>query len=755
MQEQDTWILEIACEDRLLKMSLYESQHTYPLKAINAHPVDFSKIEHLNNEIIALINKANRKGLLDEDSITEFKKNTHLLYDLLLSRQVKNRLSSLGSVNPALLADLNLQASYSCQKGGVNLILSLDEKLIGIPWELLFDGKDFLCLKFNLGRSIHTQNQDVQPRYRSIPARPRMLILANPTGDLKSAYQEGLYIKACLNKKGILGVDFKAQDIDSNYVHKNLRDYDIIHFAGHCEYNSKNPEESGWVLSDGWVSARDFLSLGESAGLPSIIFVNACQSARTANNLLDLQAQNNIYGLASAFLFAGVRHYLGSFWRVEDKKSGEFAEEFYSQVANAQSIGKAVRSARLRLFHQYGISAIAWAGYVLYGDPSFILLPPKLKTSKRAVAEKLKVRLPAIPKKRMVVVSLGLATIILGLTLSKVLPTLNPSTYLLFSQAKQLYRQGNNPKVIELLNQIIKQDPLYLPALRLQGEVYFHLGKFSDALSGYFDYARFSERKKDHKHLASAYIKIAWIYHMWGDYQKAFEFYQKALNLSRKYQDKLNEADAMARLAVWHTDKGDRESAFSLLMKSSEINREMSRNPEHRFNLACDYFNIAYLYVEKEDYPTAKELFNKSKEIFSSLKAIPELSDYYFDMGEVALFEKDYDLALQFYQKGLALDRQLDNRFNLCSDYWMLGEFYSETGKFTEAKEYFKEAIFICQEIDNRPVLAGVNYDLGLMYKDMGEIHKAKDYFSEALKLYKTIDTPDYQKVQQAYLALE
>jgi len=41
------------------------------------------------------------------------------------------------------------------------------------------------------------------------------------------------------------------------------------------------------------------------------------------------------------------------------------------------------------------------------------------------------------------------------------------------------------------------------------------------------------------------------------------------------------------------------------------------------------------------------------------------------------------------------------------------------------------------------------------MYSELGEVQKAKEYLSLALKLYKDIDTPDFQEVQQEYLALE
>ncbi len=731
MQDSDTWILEVVCRDQYLNLSLYEREQVSPLKAINTIPIDFSRIECLNSEIIALINRATKKKKYNEGLLNELKKNARLLYDLILPREIKNRLSSLGSVN---------------------LILSLDERLISIPWEILFDGRDFLCLKFNLGRSIRTQNFSIQVQYRSIPEKPKMLILANPTGDLRSAYQEGIYIKNCLIKRGRINVDFKAQEIDSNYVRKNLRDYDIIHFAGHCEYNYKNPQESGWILSDGWVSARDFLTLGESSALPSMIFANACQSARASSDILDSHSQSNIYSLAQAFLFAGARHYMGSFWRLDDDFSAEFAEEFYNQISNTQSIGKAVRLARLRLFNRYNYS-IAWAGYVLYGDPSFVLFKPKRVLV--SFRNRIRLHLPTSIKRRISVFGLGLAVIVTVLTIMKNAPSVNPKAYLLYSRAERLYTEGGNNKAIILLNQITEREPTYLSAWRLRGDIYFRLGKFSEALGDYFDYARLSEKEGNHKHLASAYIKIAWIYHMWGFYQKSKEFYQKALNLSQRHRDELNQADAMARLAVWYIDKGENEAAFSLLMKSSEINRQRNRDPEHRFNLACDYFNIGFLYAEREDYSAAKDFFKKSKEIFDGLNAIPELSDYYFDMGEIALFEKNYNLALEYYQKGLNLDKKLDHRFNLSSDYWMLGEFYWETGKLTEAENYFKEAIFICREINNRPVLAGVYYDLGLMYKQMGKIQEAKDYLSLSLDIYKHIDTPDYQQVKEDYLALE
>ena len=75
------------------------------------------------------------------------------------------------------------------------------------------------------------------------------------------------------------------------------------------------------------------------------------------------------YGLAGAFLYAGVRHYLGTQWEVIDGHSATFAKAFYANLASGQAIGAAVQHARQAVIDNGGEGAMAWASYVLYGDP--------------------------------------------------------------------------------------------------------------------------------------------------------------------------------------------------------------------------------------------------------------------------------------------------------------------------------------------------------------------------------------------------
>jgi CHAT domain-containing protein len=730
MQEINALVLEVLKQDNRLSMSLFEQrEHVSTVRHYSQCTVSFIEIDKLCQEIVLALNCANKEEGLNKHSLQRLIKPGQLLWDNLLTRPVKDKLK-----NTAI-------------KG---LVLSLDEELIHIPWELLYDGRDFLCLKFNLGRLVRTKVQMSQPQYRSLNTCLKMLILVNPTGDLKSAYLEGKFIRNQFDRKrNQIKIDFKSTDIDTLYVKKNLRDYDIVHFAGHCEYDMDNPKRSGWVLNDGRFTTQDILALSESLSLPSLVFSNACHSAQGPGNLMEIDYQEKTYSLAAAFLFSGVRHYIGAIWKIEDPVSLVFAKEFYTHLTNGDSVGECMRLGRLKLIKDYGLSCIFWASYLLYGDPNFILFKTKAKLPPLKLKRKIYPYLKQFTKHLLFIVILSV-----GISLIFWLRTLHPSNYLLFLKSQKLFLKGKNQAVISLSQEIIRRDPLFLAIYPLLADTYRRQGECENALKYYFAYALNAQKKNDKKSIASAYIGIAWTYHLAGEYPKAFEFYQKAISLSQENKDKLNEAAALEKLAVWHIDKEEYDKALELLTKSTEINRERQSNYQHRYHLACDYFDLGLVFVNKDDFTIAKEFYQKSQALFEKLNLKYELSDCYFNLGEICLYEKQYQKALDYYFRGLAIDKAQNNLLSLSSDNYMIGELYLEIGDLVKAEEYFNQAASIAEKIDAKPELASIYFDFGLLYKQKNKKNIAREYFRKAQELYRKMDLPTYQKIQEELFAL-
>lgn len=725
-------VLEVLRQDDLLKMSVFEKDElVQTVRHYSSLTLPAEELSRLSREALTTLNKIKKEEASRSFALEALRKTGQLLWDHLLTRAVKFRLKTAQSRD---------------------LIISIDEELVGIPWEILCDGEDFLCLKFNLGRLVKTKGELNPPQYRSLSSKVRMLILANPTGDLRSAYLEGLNIKNKFDSRRVqLSIDFKSSTVDTMYVKKNLRDYDVVHFAGHCEYDLRHPEASGWVLSDGKFTGRDIMAQGDNMTLPTLIFSNACHSAEIGADLIDFDTQQKAYTLASAFLFSGVRHYIGAIRRIEDPVSFIFAKEFYNSLLKGNSMGECVRSGRLKLIQDCGIESLAWSSYVLYGDPNFILFRTRPKTDQGRGWVK------QIFKHKKFISRLALAALIIffGVSMYLLLPTLKPNTYFLFLKARGSFLKGNNQEVILDTGKIIAKDPLFLAAYPLLADTYQRLGQWEQALKCYFDYALHSQKRQDHKSLADAYLGIGWTYLLHGEYPKAFDFYNKAMSVSTENNDVLHQAQAMRRLAEWHLDKGENDLALELLTKSSEINLRRQHIGKHGYNLACDYFDLGLVFANKDDYVQARVFYKKSFELFVKLRLEHELSDCYFNIGEMYLFEKQYQKALDSYMRGLKIDQSKGSLFGMASDYNMIGELYLEMGNLALAEENFNQAVKIAKDINARMELAWAYRNLGILYKAKGRKNKAREFLRNAQEIYQYIDTPDFQQIKKEFLELD
>jgi tetratricopeptide (TPR) repeat protein/CHAT domain-containing protein len=729
MLHAESLILEVFKQDDTLKMGLFNQGQTTPtLRHYSQVGVSFSELKHLSLEMVGVLNRLTKDPAAKLQQLKSLQKIGQLFWDHLLSRSIKVKLKD----NP------------SCA-----LTLSLDEELIYIPWELIFDGKDFLGLKFSLGRLVRSKGDSASLQYRDLTDSLKMLILANPTGDLKSAYLEGLNIKNQFSHKTKkVQVDFKSTNIDKHYVKKNICDYDIVHFAGHCEFDKTEAKESGWVLSDGVFKVTDILKMGSSCSLPALVFSNSCHSAQVNLTAIDLEYQQVNYGMASAFLFAGVRHYIGSIRKIEDNASLIFAQEFYTKFISGISVGESLRLSKLKLVKEYGLSSLHWVNYLLYGDPEFVFFKlPRHKDSRRKIS---------LIYKR-VILKISLVFIFMGLSvfLAFWLPKINPTKLYLFLNAASEYRQGNNQQAIIFGQQVIKKDQDYLAVYPILANAYQCLGDKDKALKCYFDYVLKSEKLNNKVHLTQAYIKLGWFYQLDGQYDKASQLYDKALNLSRQLKDRQNEALALRKLAVWHIEKKDYERALGFLTKSASINLEHPNNFENAKNLASDYFDIGLVFANKNDYPAAKDFYEKSLKIFKRLKLNNELSDCYFNLGEVYFYEKEYQKALEYYFKGLKVDQSQNNRTNFASGYNMIGELYLEIDDLTKAENYFKQAVESSEKINNRTDLASAYYNLGLLYKKQGKKNLVREYWRQAQEIYRAVDLDKYQEIRRGLLELD
>lgn len=344
--KENTITLEIIRNGDRLSVTVKTADVICSSEEITA-PMD--KIGKRCADIAGILNTAGRKGALGPVVLDRLRTLGGMLWDELFGPRSKENLK-------------NSDADF--------MILEMGGNLVHIPWELVCLDRKFLCERFCIGRGkVRVEDSPPKSGIRSL-AREKigMLILADPKNDLAEAVSEGLRLKTLAERSGKISPALYAQ-ITPDEIREKIRNYDFVHFAGHADYNPDDPDSSGWELNGVNFRASDIRKMEGGDPMPAFVFSNACQSARTEEWVWREGMENDSFGLANAFLRAGVRHYLGTFWEVTDEPSSRFSQAFYERLLSGLPIGEAVRNSRRAMIEEG--ADICWASYLLYGDPTY------------------------------------------------------------------------------------------------------------------------------------------------------------------------------------------------------------------------------------------------------------------------------------------------------------------------------------------------------------------------------------------------
>lgn len=161
----------------------------------------------------------------------------------------------------------------------VDLVLILDENLVQVPWELLFDGKTFLIERFNVGRKVRTNLDISSPPGTSSPKDsagqpPMILVLADAAGSLETAQQEGQLLLQGLNR---IGPSARLQvgplSKETIYAPGNFLGYDLVYHTGFTVYTPGDAYQTGWAMAEKQIlNLKDLERLfAQAAASPSIL----------------------------------------------------------------------------------------------------------------------------------------------------------------------------------------------------------------------------------------------------------------------------------------------------------------------------------------------------------------------------------------------------------------------------------------------------------------------------------------------------
>ena len=557
--------VDVTREGNRIKLSVYEQKpgEVNTIQHYEETGVSMDWVDTRCREMVETLNKVNRNGLISRENLEKLREIGQVFSDELFTLGVKEKLKNSRSEH---------------------MILNLDDQLVHVPWELLYDGRQFLCQKFSMGRLVKTRRTLVTTRSRHLSRPLKMLVLADPGGDLKGAYDEGARIRDIMDlNKVLVNATLRSGNITPNFIKEKIRNFDFIHFAGHSDYDPQRPGESGWRLTGGSLKASDIEKMAGTGAMPALIFSNACQSARTEEWGLRETFEEEIFGMANVFLLAGVKHYVGTFWEIMDEPGARFATEFYKCFMSGATMGEAVRKGRQALIRKFGEENMVWASYLLYGDPTSNYMEqikaaepreePEACPSiplKRPPEQELRSREDIIDfsqgeekKRRRPWMAVAAGIILIASALLWGYPGLLREGAIEYERATlAYYNEGDFDKALDASRTLETKKPDAGLAYLIQGDIYFRRGDLDAAEAAYGKAAKAKKGTDFQK--AEALMGLGRIASIRKQTDKALGYYQSAAKAAPE-----SDAGYLSQ-ALLLEDKGEYGKALNLFVKARQ-----------------------------------------------------------------------------------------------------------------------------------------------------------------------------------------
>lgn len=260
-----------------------------------------------------------------------------------------------------------------------NILWILDLESAQYPWELMQNTVDDkqkpIAVRSGMLRQLSVSN------YRTNIRTNKQISSAFVVGDTESdlaplpgAQVEAREVDNILKNNGFSS-DLKIKATPSEIITSLFeKDYQIIHLAGHGEFNPDEPQSSGMVLGK-----NVFLTpaiINQLMTLPELVFINCCHSGAQEETSTD--HSKNYHQLAAnigtQLIKMGVSAVVVAGWAVDDTAALTFSKAFYRRLFSGYNFGEAVQKAREITYDDHPNSN-TWGAYQCYGDPFFEIRP--------------------------------------------------------------------------------------------------------------------------------------------------------------------------------------------------------------------------------------------------------------------------------------------------------------------------------------------------------------------------------------------
>ncbi len=303
------------------------------------------------------------------------------------------------------------------------------------------------------------------------------------------------------------------------------------------------------------------------------------------------------------------------------------------------------------------------------------------------------------------------------------------------------------------------------------GEEYFEREEYQKAIDVFETALELLKYQSATKEKFTLYFGIAHAHQMLNNFEESLELFFTYIESDTAFIEKKKKSEAIGRIAMIYQNLGDYDLAYDYHLRALQIQESMNDS----LGIGKSLYDIGTIFYYQENYIHALAQYRKALKVFEKKKdekkiyaCVAALGTTYENLGllkkaldynlkslglaeelgykagkayaltnvaSVYLAQQEFEQAKNYLTRSLTLKKELDDKWGQVGTLSTIAEMYIKSGKPQEALIHLDEGYAISREIGSRTRIVEILDLYAEAFQEMGQFEKSSTYLRSYIDL--------------------
>ncbi|MBN1233989.1 MAG: tetratricopeptide repeat protein [Candidatus Coatesbacteria bacterium] len=263
------------------------------------------------------------------------------------------------------------------------------------------------------------------------------------------------------------------------------------------------------------------------------------------------------------------------------------------------------------------------------------------------------------------------------------------------------------------------------------GEIYKLVGDYDEAFIFFKKSLQMAEDNKNWRYEIISGNQLGWVYLHQGKYDSAMSVFEKTLKLGQEHKDSNSIAESMLFIANVYANQGNFEKAayqYKQALRGYQQNNDIAGQANTLRQMSRVLMRRGNYEKMIETLDEVNLLWDQAKDNLGKAKVLHDLGGLYLRLGEAGK-------ALTFFYRAFKVRKEAGDKSDMAWSLNGIGMVYVYANKWEKAEDFLRRSLTTREEIGNRSGVAWSYHDLAFLHLMKGEYNKALEELTIAFDI--------------------